>query len=108
MALPAILYLTALPKEPRYVINLKLPHKQMHNRQGSFFKELKGTIPLSYFAIRVVEITYHKEVVHVRQFVERVKLTLKTPFGIACPDNMYLIQLGDMYSNATKLVSCMR
>ena len=41
MALRAGLYLTALPKEPWYVINLKLPHKQMHYRQGSFFKELK-------------------------------------------------------------------
>jgi len=42
MVLHAVVYLTALPKEPRYVINLKLPHKQMHYRQGSFFKELKG------------------------------------------------------------------
>ena len=49
MALPAILYLTALPKEPRYVINLKLPHKQMHNRQGSFFKELKGKTTTKVF-----------------------------------------------------------
>ena len=24
------------------VMNLKLPHKQMHHRQGSFFKDLKG------------------------------------------------------------------
>ena len=24
------------------VINLKLPHKQMHYQQGSFFKDLKG------------------------------------------------------------------
>jgi len=34
--------MTALPEEPRYVMNLKLHHRQMHYRQGSFFKDLKG------------------------------------------------------------------
>jgi len=34
--------MTALPEEPRYVMNLKLNHRQMHYRQGSFFTDLKG------------------------------------------------------------------
>jgi len=35
-------YMTALPEEPRYVMNLKLYHRQMHYRQGSFFRDLRG------------------------------------------------------------------
>jgi len=31
--------MTALPKEPRYVINLKLHHRQMHYRQSPFLKD---------------------------------------------------------------------
>ena len=34
--------MTALPEEPRYVMKLKLHHRQMHYRQGSFFNDLKG------------------------------------------------------------------
>jgi len=34
--------MTALPEEPRYVMKLKLPHRQMHYRQSSFFTDLKG------------------------------------------------------------------
>ena len=30
-------YMTTPPKEPRYVMNLKLPHRQMHYRQRPFF-----------------------------------------------------------------------
>ena len=33
--------MTALPKEPRYVTNLKLHHRQMHYRQSSSFKEFQ-------------------------------------------------------------------
>jgi hypothetical protein len=33
--------MTALPEEPRYVMNLKLHNRQMHFRQGSFFIDLK-------------------------------------------------------------------
>ena len=36
------LYMTALPEEPRYVMKLKLPHRQMPYRQSSFFTDLKG------------------------------------------------------------------
>ena len=38
----ALLYMTALTKDPRYGMNLKLHHRQMHYRQGSIFKDLKG------------------------------------------------------------------
>ena len=34
--------MTALPEELRYVMKLKLPHRQMHYRQSSFFTDLKG------------------------------------------------------------------
>ena len=46
--------MTALPKEPRYVMNLKLPHRQMHYRQRPFLKDftmksttkgVKNTLP---------------------------------------------------------------
>jgi len=46
--------MTALPKEPRYVMNLKLPHRQMHYRQRPFLKNftmktttkgVKNTLP---------------------------------------------------------------
>ena len=36
------LYMTALPEEPWYVMNLKLNHRQMHYKQSSFFTDLKG------------------------------------------------------------------
>jgi hypothetical protein len=47
-------YTTALPKEPRYVMNLKLPHRQMHYLQRPFLKDftmktttkgVKNTLP---------------------------------------------------------------
>ena len=47
-------YMTALPKEPRYVMNLELPHRQMHYRQRPFLKDftmktttkgVKNTLP---------------------------------------------------------------
>jgi len=33
--------MTALPKEPRYVINLKLHHRQMHYRQSPFLNNIR-------------------------------------------------------------------
>ena len=47
-------YMTALPKEPRYVMNHKLHHRQMHYQQSPFLnvftketttKGVKNTLP---------------------------------------------------------------